>query len=1091
MLTLLALTLAHAGTGYLTRPDVHGDTVVFVAGGDLWTAPVAGGSARRLTGHVGAETSPKFSPDGKWIAFTGEYDGNVDAFVVPATGGEPRRLTWFGSPDDVVGWTPDGRVIFRSNRTDPNGVWRLYTVAATGGEPTEVPIGWASRLDIDPKSGRYAFTRLGREAATWKRYRGGTADDLWVGDPKVGDYKKITDFDGPDSYPMWAPDGKIVFLSDQGGTANLWSINADGTGRKALTQLTTGYDARFPSMGPDGRVVFGHAGDVWLYDPTSGKAGPLSIDLPIENTLARVRYTNPGFNWFSLAPDGDRVVIEARGEVFSIPTKPGVTLSVTGMSGSRESWPSYSPDGKRLCYVTDASGEQAIATADAWGRGDVKTIVAPGAKGWHFPPVWSPDGKRVAYSDETQTLFVAAADGNSPPKVIDQSPQEEIREYAWSPDGRYLAYAKRDRRDFSAVIVWDSSDGSQHVVGGTNVDNGSPAWDPDGRYLYFLSSRWTNPYIGQRDMDEVLLPGTRPYVVLLKKDAANPFADNAGLPPAPQNVQAAAEKAKKDKKKKDKKLADDAPDPSEQKPTPVVIDWEGLDDRIVAVPVDAGPLAALTASAARLYWLEGDISGMNEPSPSGGMRLVSFDLESKKADASIADVDGYELAPKAKKVAFAQGGQLYVVDGGLPGDLTNARVRTEDAVLELDPREEWKQILDEAWRHERDFFWDPALGKLDWKAVHDRYAALLPRLATRGDLNDLLGEMIGELGTSHTYVGGGDAGAWPMSLANGTLGADLVREGAALKIARIYRGDPADNAPAPLLEPGAGIREGDYLLAIDHVPVRADVPVEAMLQGRAGKRVLLTINNKPSLEGAREVAITPPGSEGNLRYVDWVRRNREYVAAKSDGKIGYLHVPDMGANGLVRFETWLYPQQDRDGLVVDVRWNRGGFVSQLLLDKLRRPTLGFDVSRAGGVWRYPAAPRKGPFVVITNAFAGSDGDIFPRAVQLEGLAPVIGERSWGGVVGIRGDKPMVDGGYLTQPEYAFWFRQGGWGVENHGVDPDLVVPWDPKDVAAGHDTQLDAAIAEVLKRVAAAPPLAPPTDRANDKSRGAYEKREK
>ncbi len=1099
MLPLLALfaATASASEGYLRQPDVSGDQLVFSAEGDLWLASARGGAAKRLTAYQGDERSAHFSPDGTQIAFTGEYDGNMDVFVVPTTGGEPRRLTFFGSPDDAVGWTPDGKsVIFRSNRTDPNHVMRLYTVPVTGGDATEIPIGWASRLDIDPKTGRYAFTRIGREAATWKRYRGGSADDVWVGDPAKQDYAKVTDFTGPDSYPMWAPDGRIVFLSDLGGTANLWSMKADGTDRKRLTNLTGGFDARWPASDEAGHVAFMLAGDIHLYDPNTGTESKVAIELPGEQVLTRTRYTDAASNltWFALAPDADRVLLTARGEVFSVPAELGVTLSVTGMTGARESYASYSHDGKRVCYVTDATGEESIVTADAWGRGKVTTVVQPGAKGWLFPPIWAPDGKRLAYADETQTLFVVQADGGAPPKAIDHAVQAEIREYAWSPDGRYLAYSKVDARSFQNLFVWDSVDGTIRTVGGTNVDNHSPAWDPDGRYLYFLSSRWTNPFIGARDMDEVLRPSERPYAVLLQKTTPNPFAENKGLPPAPENPapQAVAEKAKKEKVKKDKKKEDLMLEPTEEKLTPVVIDWTGLDDRIVAFPVDPGPMGGLMASSSKVFFLTWGESGMNEPWNVTGASLQAFDLESKEVSYIMGDVASYDLAPKANKLAVLQSGNVYVFDGsGAPGDTAKARIRIEDAIVELDPREEWKQAFDEAWRQERDFFWDAGMSGLDWKAIHDQYAALLPRLATRGDLNDLIGEMIGELGTSHTYVGGGDRGVWVPSMWNGTLGADLVREGSAYKIGHIFHGDAADNVDAPLLEPGAGIAEGDYILAVDHVPVRGDVPIDAMLLGRADKRVLLTVNSKPSMDGARDVAITPIGDDGMLRYVDWVRKNREYVASKTDGKVGYLHIPDMGGNGLTRFETWLYPQSDKDALVVDVRWNRGGFVSQLILDKLRRPILGFDIPRQGGFDPYPYARRRGPFVVITNGFAGSDGDIFPRAVQLEGLAPVIGERSWGGVIGIRGDKPLVDGGFISQPEYAFWFREGGWSVENQGVVPDLVVAWDPGDVAKGLDPQLDAAIAEALKRKAATPPLLPPTDKLNDKSRGAYEKKEK
>jgi tricorn protease len=1095
LLAVLALLApSHAYEGYLRQPDVSGDRLVFTAEGDLWTAPVAGGTAKRVTSHEGDERSAKFSPDGRSIAFTGEYDGNTDVFVMPADGGEPVRLTWHPGPDDAVGWTPDGKsVIFRSRRIDPNGSWHVFTVPATGGEPVEVPIGWASRLDVDPASGKYAFTRMGSEGYTWKRYRGGTADDIWVGDPKKQDYTKVTSFDGPDSWPMWH-DGRVYFLSDEGGTANLWSMTADGADRKRHTDVKGGYDARWPSMGADGKIAFVLGADVHVFDPGTGTESKVAIDLPGERSLARVRYTDAAshLEWFSLAPDADRVLTVSRGEIFSTPAKPGVTIGVSRGSGARERFASYSPDGKKVVYVTDASGEEAIAVADAWGRGEPKVVKAPGTRGWHFPPQWSPDGKKIAFADETHTLYVMPSDGSAPPKAVDKAEQEEIREYAWSPDGRWLAYTKRDRRDMGGIYVHDTTTGAVNRVGSPNVSLSSPAWDPDGRYLYFLSAGWTNPIFGSRDFSAIIAPQQQVMAVLLRPDVPNPFADNAGLPPAPESPQAAAEKKKKDKKKKDKKDEEKLLEPTEKPLPAVTIDWNLIDDRVLSFPIPARNYVAIAATPSKVMVLEYAWQGMNEPEGQSGATVWSFDFESRKADVWASGVQALDVVGKAHQAAVLQGGAIYVVSTNGPATLDeDHRVRLEDAVIELDPREEWRQIYLEAWRSERDFFWEADLGGVDWNAVRDRYLALLPRVSTRWELQDLIGETIGELGTSHTYVWGGDPGQRPKYTANGLLGADLAREGNAVKITRILRADAADNVASPLLEPGAGIKEGEYITAVDHRPIPSDQPLEALLAGRAGKRTLLTVSSSADGKGGRDVAITPAYDDSALRYADWVRRNREYVTEKTGGKVGYIHVPDMSRDGLVAFETWLYPQADKEALVVDVRWNGGGFVSQLLLEKLRRPILGWDYSRGGGVYPYPYARRQGPFVVLTNAFAGSDGDIFPKAVQVEGLAPVVGERSWGGVVGIRGDKPLVDGGLVTQPEYAFYFTTGGWDVENRGVVPDVEVGWSPQDVAAGKDTQLDAAIGQLDTLRAQTPPLLPPAKTPGPrKSREDYQKRE-
>lgn len=1075
LLMLLWATQALAGEpGYLRYPDLHGDTVFFAAEGDLWSAPLAGGEARRLTTHPGTEAYPHISPDGQWIAFTGKYDGNNDVFVIPVDGGEPRRLTWHPSTDEVVGWLPDGSgILFRSRGHHPHGSYELFTVNPQGGEAQEVPLGWAANLAVDPDSGSWAFNRLSREHRTWKRYRGGWAQEIWVGHPDKHDFAKVTDFDGTDAFPMWHG-GKIYFLSDHGGTANLWSMNPDGSDRQRLTDHGD-WDARWPGMGPDGRIAYMLAGDIHLFDPADGSSHKVDIGLPSDSTLTRERYPNPGqtMTWFNISPDGDRVIVVTRGEAFSIPVEDGVTLPLSGGSSARESWASYGPDGKRIVYVTDASGEEAIATADAWGRGDVKTAKAAGADGWHFPPRWSPDGTWIAYSDQTYTLYLVPAEGGEP-TVVDRSEQWEITDYTWSADGRWLAYSKADRRDYSTVYVYDTQTGEATSVTGPATDDHSPAWDPKGRYLYFLSNRHINPLLGERDFEYVLTRSGRPHLVLLRPDVDNPFLDDEGLPPA--DAAEADEKRDKRKKRKCKKLfpcsrclEDDNKD--DDKPPAVTLELDGIEGRTLALDVAAGRYGSLAATEDKLLFMSYPVRGMNEPrdpkATSGPTSdLMFFDMEDEEAGVFAPRVSGFELSMDSKNLALMRKwGELYVVDSGSPpGDgLADGAVSFGGLVVELDPREEWRQIYYEGWRHMRDFTWEPGLGGLDWEAVRDQYATLLPRLATRDDLRDLMGEVIGELSTSHTYVWGGDYGYGGDSVDVGLLGADLTREGQAWRVERIYRGDPADNVRSPLAEPGVDVLEGEYILAVNHQPLPAGQPFEAAMTRRVGKAVVFTVADKPEGGTKRDVVVVPVGSDRQLRYCDWVRRKREYVDEQSGGKLGYVHIPNMGTAGLIAFETWFYPQLGKQGLVIDVRWNGGGFVSQLILERLRRKLIAYDRARGGGVWSYPSSVLNGPFVVVTNQHAGSDGDIFPAAVQAEGLAPVIGERSWGGVVGIRGDKRLVDGGLLTQPEFAFWFLGKGWGIENHGVDPDIVVVNPPQDVARDMDAQLDRAILECLK----------------------------
>lgn len=1098
LLGIACLTSAHAREGYMRFPDIHADTIVFTAEGDLWTVSAAGGEARRVTSHPGSELMASFSPDGRWIAFAGDYDGNRDVYVVPATGGEPRRLTWNGGPDEPLCWFPDGkRIAFRSIREHPHFNYEAYAVPIEGGEPEKLPIGNVVQFGIDASSGRYAFTRIGG-GGTWKRYRGGSADDIWVGDPRAGSYTAVTSFAGMDNSPMWHG-GMLYFVSDQGGTANLWSMNPDGSGRRRLTDLGN-WDARFAAIddspGGRGRIVFTAGGNVQLFDPASGTLEQVAVEIPSERYLTRDRFPHPGefMTGYSLAPEGDRLAVVARGELFSVAAKHGVTLPITNGSAAREGRMNYDAKGEKLVYVTDDEGEESIVVKDAWGRGEAQRIVKGGRHGVVFTPIFSPDGKWIAYADQTQSLFIVSAAGGEEPRKVDSCRQWEITQYSWSPDGRWLAYAKIGDNDYPAIFLYDTKDAKIHQVTGWTTRDHSPAWDPKGRYLYFLSDRTVNPWIEwDRDFETINPEPTRPYAVLLRPDVDNPVAQTKGLPPKDGD-----KKGDKEKDKKKDKDGDKADGGEDEKIEPVEIVIEGLADRVVELPVEAGRYFGLGATEGKVFYLSfpnrgiADMSPVGDDEPQGGS-LIAYDLEKREAKPFMQGVLSYDLQAKSGKIAVDKGrGEIYIVDAGTPpgDDLSESKVSLDQMVIELNPGEEWRQMYFEGWRWMRDYFWDANMHGVDWNAIRDQYATLLPRVATRDELQDLLAEMIGELSNSHTYVWGGDRGAPPApQVSTGCLGAVLRREGSAFRVERIYRGDPADRVRSPLVEPPADVKEGEYILAVNHRGLRADEPLEASLRNLAGKEVLLLVNKSPSTDGAREIVVRPSGfmQDAMLRYADWVRRNREYVAEKTGGTMGYIHIPDMGGRGLKEFTTWFYPQLDKEGMVVDARWNGGGFVSQLLINRLSRDLLWWDRARWGNVSTYPYRTLNGPFVVLTNEFAGSDGDIFPAAVQTAKLAPVIGKRSWGGVVGIRGGRQFVDKGVITQPEFAWFSPSKGWALENHGVDPDIVVENLPQDIARGADAQLDRAIQEVLALRAAHPPKKPVWGPAPDHSRKAFQ----
>ncbi len=634
------------------------------------------------------------------------------------------------------------------------------------------------------------------------------------------------------------------------------------------------------------------------------------------------------------------------------------------------------------------------------------------------------------------------------------------------------------------MLIYDTKDAKVYPVTGPHTFDYSPAWDPEGRFLYFLSDRFTNPILGTREWNNIEARDTKIYMALLRPDVENPLAPNAGLPPKPDAKDAKDDKTKDDAKKGEKKddaaKAGDKDEKGDKKDEikPVEIELAGLAGRIVELPVGPGLYGGLSATKGKVFWIVAPLKGMAEQPPLFGDPppenvLMAFDLESKKAEPFVEGISDYVLSAKADKIALRQQpGEIFVVGAdAAPGPkLAEGKLKLNDVVIELDPREEWAQIYYESWRTMRDFFWDAGMSGVDWTAIRDQYATLLPRLATRDDLRDLIGETIGELSTSHTYVWGGDPGVQVRRVSIGMLGADFVREGEAYRIVRIYRGDPADNVRSPLLDAAAGLKEGDFILAVNHQPFPKDKPIYAAFEGLADKPVVLTVNARPAKDGARDVVVTPLGDEEKLRYADWVRTNREYVAQKTNGTIAYVHMPDMWTDGLVAFNTWFYPQLDKEGMVVDVRWNGGGAISQMVVDRLERQLISWDRQRAGGLSTYPQAVLNGPFVVLTNEFAGSDGDIFPAAIQLRKLAPVIGMRSWGGVVGIRGDKRTVDGGTVTQPEFAWWDAHQGWSLENRGVIPDIEVQARPQDLGRGIDAQLDRAIAEVQRLQAEKPP---------------------
>jgi tricorn protease len=1065
----------------LRFPDVHGETIAFSHGGDLWTVPTAGGVARRLSSGEGLEIFPRFSPDGQWIAFTGHYDGSSDVYAVPATGGEPRRLTWYparentdrmGFDNMVIGWTPDGKILFRGQRNPIGGfVGEPWTVRPEGGPVERFPLPEGGFVSFSPDGKRVAMTRTFRDFRTWKRYQGGLAQDVWICDLATHGLERVTDWRGTDTQPMWIG-GSIYFLSDrEDWRVNLWRYHV---GTRAVSRVTDfkEYDVKWAHAG-SGKVVFENGGYLYLLDPKDGVARKVTVQLPDDERYARKRWVKleERITDAALGPDGLRAVFTARGDVFTVPAEQGDVRNLTRTQGVREKNAVWSPDGRWIAFFSDATGEEELYVVAQDGKSrPVKLSSGPAS--WHFPPVWSPDSARIAYADRGLRLWwVSLAERK--PVLAAKAPHREISQYAWSPDARWLAYATVGGTEFSAIFLHSLDTRTTTQVTSDAFDSSEPLFDPEGNYLFLLSDRDVAPTLGHLERSYTVNRMTRPHAITLRADLPSPFA------PKSDEVRPPEEREKeKEKEKKDKKPA---------RPAPLRIDLAGIQQRIVPFPVPPANDQGLRAAKGKVYWLSvptpelTESGGLFGGAPKGSLRV--FDLEKRKESELLANVERFDVASDGSKVLYKVEKTWGIVEPKEGLKAGDGALKLEGLRMELDPRAEWAQIFAETWRLYRDFFFLPDLGKVDWPAMRRRYEPLLAHVTHRFDLTYVLGEMAAELGAGHTYLGGGDAPR-PERVPVGTLGADLDLDAQVgrWRIARVLPGQSwIETRRSPLAAPGLKLAEGDYLLAVDGQELRGTDEPYRLLAQTPGRTVTLLVNEKPTLERAREVSVQPLADEWDLRYFDWVEANRRKVEQATRGRVGYIHLPDMGARGLTEFIRQYYPQVHREGLVVDVRFNGGGFVSQMILERLRRRVMGMSNMREERPFRYPMAAFNGPMVALANQYSASDGDIFPWFFRAYGLGPIIGQRTWGGTVGIRAlESGMVDGGYTFVPEFGIYDLQRRWIAENEGVSPDIEVDNLPAEVLAGRDPQLERAIEEVLKRVEAEKPALPPPPPSKD-----------
>ncbi|MDT8997673.1 PDZ domain-containing protein [Paucibacter sp. APW11] len=1083
--TLLSPALAADSTLLLRQPAVSAHHLVFVYGGDLWIADRQGQNARQLTSHAASEFAPAISPDERWIAFSANYDGNTDVYVMPIEGGQPRRLTWHPGADVVNGWSPDGkRVLFASPREVANNRSnQLFEVALEGGFERKVmeAVAFEGAWSADGKRLAYRPYRQAYTGASgWRQHRGGTTPPVWIIDPKAQTLEKIPHENATDMNPLWVGD-QVVFISDRNdGAANLFAYDSR---TKQLRQLTHEKLWDVKSASATGtQIVYEVGGRLKQLDLAQPAAEPVLLDIRIQaaSIQAREQWKDASRTITSavLSSSGKRVLVSARGEVFSVPVKDGSVRNLTGTAGAREKDGLWSPDGQRVAYIADAGMKHELVLSDQAGAaGKAKTERHPLGEGYFTLMDWSPDGRTLALHDNHLNLFVYRLDGGKLQKV-DHSPRRGGSfETSFSPDSRWLAYTVTTANHFSQIRLHDLQTGQQHALSDGLSHASNPVFAPGGDYLYFSASTNSGPTHVGLDMSTEERPlrfGL--YAAVLSSEGRSPLLPKSGDEDPVKKAEAkpAEKTADKASEKAFEKAPEKAADKSAEKPTdkvkPVRIDFAGLQQRFVGLPVAERFYDGLQVAAdGALFYLERRQRGISVEPPEAeageGAELWRFDFSERKAKSLRAGVSGFSLSGDGKKLLLQlPKGRLEV---GEANDKLDAKaVDLGGLKVRIDPRQEWRQIFDETWWMEKEYFYDAGLHGIDWQAVYKRYQALLPHVQRREDLNDVLVEMIGELQVGHNRVGGGDV-QQEAPVTVGLLGADFELDQGLLRIKKIYRGDRWNPfLKAPLAAPGLGVKEGDYLLSVNGQGIDGRGNLFALLEGSVGKQLTLGVASDAKGGGLRQVVVEPVARDAGLRQWDWIEQKREHVNAKTGGKVAYVYLPDTGQTGYHYFNRLFFAQSDKPALIVDDRRNGGGHAANYIIELLNRPYLSGWSDRDGLVFNTPGSAIHGPKVMLIDQDAGSGGDFLPWAFKRTGLGPLIGTRTWGGLIGIASNPPLIDGGALLVPDFRFFTPDGEWRIENEGTAPDIEVELDPLLVNKGVDSQLEAAIANVMQQLA-------------------------
>ncbi|MFQ5744388.1 MAG: PDZ domain-containing protein [Acidobacteriota bacterium] len=1079
---LLLAQPAHAqiNARMLRYPDVSDSHIAFVYAGDIWIVPKTGGTAQRLSTPSGEESFPRFSPDGSRIAFSGNYDGNTDIYVVAVGGGLVERLTHHPTSDRMLDWYPDGEsILFATGMTsEKNRFNKLYRTTRHGGLPEKLPVPYGEFGAISPDGKVLAYIPISRDFRTWKRYRGGMAPEIWLFDLNDYSARNITHNVANDAHPMWHG-STLYFLSDRDANkrANIWAYDLQS---EAVRQVTffEDFDIRFPAIGPSD-IVFEAGGRLYLLDLASDETHEVPITVVTDRATLKPRLEKVAnlITSGDISPTGKRALFEARGDIFTVPAKHGLTRNLTRSSGAADRYPTWSPDGEQIAYFSDRTGEYELTVEAADGSGEPRTLTSLGA-GFRYTPFWSPDSKKIAFIDQTMTIRNYDTESGELTKI-----DEGLWMYhgdlanfrvSWSTDSRWLAYSRGLPNRHEAVFLYDTHDGELHQVTSGFYGEYDPVFGPDGDFLFLKTNRNISPSYGDFQNSWVYANSTEIAAVPLRKDVPSPLLprnDEEKVAGEEKNEESASTGAAQEPE------AGGEEEEGAEEAEAVDIDLEGFESRLVVLPPEAGNYAELFATSGKVIYRRLPRTGSDdEDSP-----IAFFDLEAREEKTIIGDADGFEVSADGKKILLVSNDRFAIIDVA-PGQKIESPMSTDGLEMTVDPVAEWRQIFSDVWRLQRDMFYDRNMHGVDWTAIGERYNSLIDDAVTRWDVNAIIGDLIAELNAGHTYRGGGDTET-PERRGVGLLGVDFSIENGAYRIAKIIDGAPWDSeVRSPLKIPGVDVNEGDYLLAVNGMPIDTSEDPWAAFQGLADQVVELTVNDRPTLDDARTVLVKTLGSEYRLRNLAWINDNRKRVEEATGGRVGYVYVPDTSINGQNELLRQFVAQIDKQGLIIDERFNSGGQIPDRFVELLNRPIYNYWGVRDGKDWQWPPIAHFGPKVMLINHWSGSGGDAFPFYFREAGVGPLIGTRTWGGLIGITGAPQLIDGGFVTVPTFGIYSTDGKWIIESHGVDPDIEVIADPSAMAKGHDPQLERAIQEVTHMLAENPPVRPKRPKAANRS---------